>query len=174
MPIEKVDGEAFVQEKKEERMEKQDTVQTVPVDCGLPRVIFIRATVRGLLSPLLPFALLKKNPMGEDVVRVYTSVERERVEAVWDNHFADVLPAQYAFVCAWNSVHGASPRVVQAAGLTYLIASCSPTHTRWLTTPPVLWNGELVMWCEAIAMHPPTDEPVVTLSESNMVRLTRC
>ena len=57
--------------------------------------------------------------------------------------------------------------------MTFIIASCGPHHTRWLTTRPVLLdNGDLVAWCVEIDMHAPQFERVVTLSEANMIRLT--
>ena len=144
--------------------------------CILPRVIFIRATMSGLLYPLLPFALLKENPIGE----VQQYVKRHNAEthhsilmrSAWNKPFNMVSSDSIYFVCAWNSVPEATPRTLKAAGMTFIIASCGPHHTRWLTTRPMLRdNGELVAWCVEIDMHASQFERVITLSEENMIQL---
>ncbi len=151
------------------KMETQET-------CILPRVIFIRATMYGLLYPLLPFALLKDDPVAE--VQQYINMRNLdtqnsiKMRSTWNTLFNDVSSDQIYFVCAWNSVPEASPRLMQAAGMTFVIASCGPHHTRWLTTRPMWRNDELVVWSEPIDMHATHFKPVVTLSEANMIRLT--
>ena len=143
--------------------------------CILPRVIFIRATMSGLLFPFLPFTLLKENP----IVEVQRYIELSDIDtqnsammrSAWNKIFNNVSTDQIYFVGAWNSVPEASPRMLKAAGMTFVIASCGPHHTRWLTTRPMLWYGELVAWCFEIDMHSSHLKSVVTLSEANMIRL---
>ena len=144
--------------------------------CILPRVIFIRATMSGLLYPLLPFALLKENPIAE--VQQYIKMRNAEmhysmmVRSAWNKPFNAVSSDAIYFVCAWNSIPEATSRTLKAAGMTFIIASCGPHHMRWLTTRPMLLNnGELVAWCVEIDMHAPQFERVVTLSEANMIRL---
>ncbi len=143
--------------------------------CILPRVIFIRATMSGLLLPLLPFALLKENPIAE--VQQYIKLRNVDTQnglmmrSTWNKLFNNVSSDQIYFVSAWNSVPEASPRTLKAAGMTFVIASCGPHHKRWLTTRPMLKDGELVAWCIEIDMHASHFEGVVTLSEANMIRL---
>jgi len=143
--------------------------------CILPRVIFIRATTSDLLYPLLPFALLKENPVAEiqQYIKTYTVDTRNgmMMRSAWNKSFNNVSSDHIYFVCAWNSVPKATPRILKAAGMTFIIGSCGPHHTRWLTTRPVLRNGELVVWCVEINMHAPQFERVITLSEANMIRL---
>lgn len=158
-------------------MQKDTSVgkQEMQEACVLPRVIFIRATMYGLQYPLLPFALLKSDPVAEiqQYMKLHTVATNNSTEmrSIWNKLFMDVLSDQLYFVCAWNSMPEASARTLQAAGMTFVIASCGPYHTRWLTTRPMVRNGELVVWCEAINMHATQFEPVVTLSEANMIRL---
>ncbi len=143
--------------------------------CILPRVIFIRATMSGLLFPLLPFTLLKENPIIE--VQQYIKTHDIDIQnslmmrSAWNKLFNNVSSDQIYFVSAWNSVPEASPRMLKAAGMSFVIASCGPHHTRWLTTRPMLRDGELVVWCFKIDMHASHFESVVTLSEMNMIRL---
>ena len=145
--------------------------------CVLPRVIFIRATMSGLLYPLLPFALLKENPIAE--VQQYVKTHNADIQhnmmmrSAWNKPFNVVSSDSLYFVGAWNSVPEATPRTLKAAGMTFVIASCGPHHMRWLTTRPVLLaSGELAAWCVEIDMHAAEFERVVTLSEENMIRLT--
>ncbi len=144
--------------------------------CILPRVIFIRATMDGLLYPLLPFAVLKDDPIA--VVQHYINMHNIdtqnsiKMRSAWNTLFNDVLSDHIYFVCAWNSVPEASTRLMQGAGMTLVIASCGPHHMRWLTTRPMWRNGELVVWSELIDMHAPQFQRVITLSETNMIRLT--
>lgn len=145
--------------------------------CILPRVIFIRATASTLLYPLLPFAMLKENPVAEvqQYIKVRNADTRNSIvmRSAWNKPFNVLSSNQIYFVCAWKSVPETTPRMLKAAGMTFIIASCGPHHTRWLTTRPLLLaNGELVAWCLEIDMHAPQFERVITLSEANMIRLT--
>jgi hypothetical protein len=144
-------------------------------ECILPRVIFIRATMSGLLYPLLPFAMLKENPITEvqQYIKLHNVDTRNSMmmRSAWNKPFNTISSDAIYFVCAWNSVPEATPRTLRAAGMTFIIASCGPHHTRWLTTRPMLRSGELVVWCVEIDMHAPQFERVVTLSEANMIQL---
>ena len=145
--------------------------------CILPRIIFIRATMSGILYQLLPFALLKENPLVEvqQYIKEMGNVNTQdgaMLRCAWNKPFNDVSSDAIYFVSAWNSVPEATPRIVKAAGMTFVIGSCGPHHRRWLTTRPmVLDSGELVAWCIEIDMHAVQFERVVTLSEENMIRL---
>ena len=144
--------------------------------CTLPRIIFIRATMSGLLYPLLPFVLLKENPLVE--VQRYIEMgsvdtqDSAMIRCAWNKPFNAVSSDSVYFVCAWNSMPEATPRTLKAAGMTFVIGSCGPHHKRWLTTRPMLLDsGELVAWCVEIDMHTSQFERVVTMSEENMLRL---
>lgn len=146
-------------------------------ECILPRVIFIRAMMSGLLYPLLPFAMLKENPIAEvqQYIEMHTvdTQNSMMMRSAWNKSFNAVSSDAIYFVCAWNSVPEATFRTLKAAGMTFIIASCGPHHTRWLTTRPMLLDtGDLVAWCVKIDMHTPKFERIVTLSEANMIRLT--
>ncbi len=146
--------------------------------CILPRIIFIRATMSRILYPLLPFTLLKENPLAEmqQYIEEMSNVDISNnvmMRCAWNKPFNDVSSDSIYFVCAWNSMPEATPRTLKAAGMTFVIGSCGPHHKRWLTTRPMLLdNGELVAWCVEIDMHAAQFERVVTLSEENMIRLT--
>ncbi len=144
--------------------------------CVLPRIMYIRATMQGLEYPLLPFALLKSDPLVEmkQYLRTRPMVTPGvgEMRGAWNRPFAGIRLDQLHFIFAWNSVPGTSARVLHAAGLTFAIATCGPFHRRWLTTRPVWCNGELVTWCQAIDMHDIEPNPVITLSEANMIRLS--
>ncbi len=155
---------------------QEDNVGEEPQEgCVLPRVIFIRAKMTGLLHPLLPFAVLKENPI--EAVQHY--IEQYRVDTsnsdamrnAWNKVFHAISSDSIYFVCAWDSVLKASPRMLKASGMTFIIGSCGPHHRRWLTTRPVVRNGKQVMWCIEIDMHASPFERVVTLSEANMIHL---
>jgi hypothetical protein len=143
--------------------------------CILPRIIFIRATITDLLYPLVSFALLQENPIVE--VQQYINMHdvdihnSTMMRSAWNRPFYTVFSDKIYFVCAWNSVPEATPRTLKAAGMAFIIASCGTHHKRWLTTRPILRNGEYVVWCVEIDMHQPQFERVVTLSEENMIRL---
>ena len=143
--------------------------------CVLPRVIFIRATVAGLLYPMLPFIVLKEDPLVkvQQYIKTY-NVDTQNstlMRAVWNKSFSTISSEAMYFVCAWNAVPEATPQILKAAGMTFVIGSCGPHHTRWLTTRPMERDGELVAWCVEIDMHATPFERVVTLSEANMMRL---
>ncbi len=143
--------------------------------CVLPRVIFIRAPVSGMLYHFLPFAVLKENPI-EGIQRY---IKKHKVDtqnssmmrSIWNTAFHALSSDAIYFVCAMNSIPEATPQMLKAAGMTFVIGSCGPHHKRWLTTRPVERNGELVAWCVEIDMHASQFERVITLSATNMIRL---
>lgn len=179
MSIGKVDENMYLHEGEEECMMTQKDMaadEEMQEACTLPRVIFIRVTMSGLLYPLLPFALLKENPIAE--VQQYIKMRNLDIQnsnmmrSVWNKPFNTLSSDAIYFVCAWNSVPEATPRTLKAAGMTFVIASCGLHHTRWLTTRPMLLDdGELVAWCVEIDMHAPRFERVITLSAENVIRL---
>ena len=143
--------------------------------CILPRIIFIRATVSGLLYHFLPFAVLKENPiesMQQHIKQYKVDTQNSlMMRCVWNKAFHALSSEAIYFVCAMNSVPEATPQMLNAAGMTFVIGSCGPHHKRWLTTRPMERNGELVAWCVEIDMHASQFERVVTLSTTNMIRL---
>ena len=84
-------------------------------ECILPRVIFIRATMSGLLYPLLPFAMLKENPIVEvqQYIKMHNVDTRNSMmmRSAWNKPFNAVSSDSIYFVCAWNSVPEATFQV---------------------------------------------------------------
>lgn len=148
-------------------------------ECVLPRVIFIRATATELLYPFVSFALLKEDPLP-DVQRFIDHRSEHSIisshaliRSAWNHSFRQLSIDQLYFVNAWNSVPEATPRMLRAEGLTFVIMSCSNSHKRWLTSRPMsLHSGELVAWCVEIDMHATPFQSLVTLSNANMLKLT--
>lgn len=145
-----------------------------------PRLASIRATVTGLHYPLLFFALLQTDPLPTFQQFVETTLPAEEshnalnmVKDAWMLPFADIREDRFSFVCAWSSVPGALPRVVQAAQLLFGIATPGPLQRRWLTTLPVMRQGEPVAWCVEIDMSEAACASLaeVVLSEENMLWL---
>lgn len=143
---------------------------------------YVRATVRQLEQPLLPFALLATNPAQEIVpvqldvsfaARTQAMHQLVRLRKTWNAHFATLRSDQFFFLCAWSSIRSASARVQQLAGLSLGIARTMYPQRRWLVTRPVWRAGELVAWCEEIVLQEEPAEyvPTITLSEGNMLRL---
>lgn len=143
---------------------------------------YVRATVRQLEQPLLPFALLATNPAQELVpVQLEASPTAQMramrqligLRKMWNAHFVSLRSDQFFFLCAWSSIYTASARVQQLAGLSLGIVRTQYQQRRWLVTRPVWRAGELVAWCEEVALQEEPAEyvPTITLSERNMLRL---
>lgn len=152
-----------------------------------PRVVYIRALMRGLDSALLPFALLKHDPfvavrdylVGHEQLKYEGDLAEERrgiaalahMRNAWNNMFRELRSDQIFFLCAWSSLPGASLNVVRASGLSFVIAT--PDVQRWLITRPVWRRNELVAWCESIDTSTLSRNvlPEIVLTEQNMLRL---
>jgi hypothetical protein len=146
-----------------------------------PQLVHIRATIQGLYQLLIPFAILKSDPIpnfGHFLeTHAHQSEKQSRIvantHAAWDELFTSLPDEQLFFLFAWSSCPGASPRVMQTAGLTFVVATPGPELKRWFVTRPIQWQGELVAWCEEIDMHNTNQEQIteILLTEENMLRL---
>jgi hypothetical protein len=132
----------------------------------LPRVVRLRATIEGLDTSCIPFAVLKEEPR-----LAFESVSYES----WQKLFTSQRPDQIFFLVAWSSFAKTSSRLVQAAAFTIGIATSGPLQKRWLTTFAVKRQGEFVAWCEEIDM---SDDGIgqglileIVLSQKNMLYL---
>jgi hypothetical protein len=152
-----------------------------PSQVWSPRIVHIRATITGLAPPLIPFAMLKHNPLLEfersareissDHIEEQASAKIALQEA-WNKPFAPLEPHQLFFLCAWSSVPGASPKVKNASCLTFAIATPGDDYKRWLTTYAIMRKHELVAWCEEVDMRGVQEKMVeIVLSEEGMIRL---
>lgn len=165
-----------------DELKSKPEANTQPSGLLRPRLISIRATVTGLRDPLLFFALLQTDPLPAFQQFLETTVPVEEplnalsaMSDAWMKSFTDIREDQFSFVCAWSSVPGAPPRVVQTAQLLFGIATPGPYQKRWLTTLPVMRQDELVAWCVEIDMSETASGSVaeVVLCEENMLVLGR-
>ncbi len=150
-----------------------------------PCIVHVQTTITGLDIPIIPFAVLKENPLHsfedhlasiEPQTETSTELESAIINA-WNTPFIGLDPEKHFFLCAWSSIRGISPRVVQMAGLFVGVATpgVPPTYARYVTTQAVQRQGRWVAWCIPIEMlH---DETVkkrvieVELGEENMVEV---
>jgi hypothetical protein len=144
-----------------------------------PRIVYIRADVRHLASPLIPFAVFKDNPLlifhvARERCRPYALLENavEVVASLWNQPFTALTEAQRYFLVAWSAVPRISPRVVPLAELAFGIATPGPYYKRWIATCAVSYQGEPVAWCIEIDMLGEQEEVIeIVLSEGNIVQL---
>lgn len=139
-----------------------------------PRIVYMRAEVEHLASPLIPFAVFKQNPLPSfhavQETRLVNTLEE--VESLWNRPFDALGEAQQYFLAAWSAVPRISPRVVAAAELAFGIATPGPYYKRWMTTRAVSYQEELVAWCIEIDMLGEQEEVIeIVLSEGNMRHL---
>lgn len=144
-----------------------------------PRIVYIRADVTHLASPLISFAVFKDDPLlsfhaARETRRPYDHLESaaEVVESLWNQPFAALTEAQRYFLVAWSAVPRVSPRVVSLAEMAFGIATPGPYYKRWITTSAVSYQGEPVAWCIEIDMLGEQEEVIeIVLNEGNMRRL---
>jgi hypothetical protein len=144
-----------------------------------PRIVYIRAAVADLNSPIVPFVVLKHDPRPgmsfEQESRRIFSGQPDRADAIreWWDAPLHALPADRRyFLLAWSAVEGASSRIVPVAGLAFGIATPGQSNKRWITTCALEYRGELVAWCEEIDMSGVQEDVLeVVLSEERMIRL---
>ena len=151
---------------------------------AVPRIVHVRALMRGLQEPFLHFALLKSDPLAilrqrpemQAQAVSLQAVSLEEMYTAWEELFDDLSLEQIFFVCAWNSIVGASKQVIRSSGLVLSIATPGLMQRRWLTTYPTVHNDELVAWCEAIDMRESQADTIadIVLAEHNMLRLATC
>ena len=144
-----------------------------------PRIVYIRAGITHLASPLIPFAVFKDNPLlyfqaASETHRPFARLENaaEVVESLWNQPFSVLTDAQRYFLVAWSAVPRLSPRIAPLAELTFGIATPGPYYKRWITTHAVSYQGEPVAWCIEINMLGEQEEIIeIALNETNMQRL---
>ncbi len=144
-----------------------------------PRIVYIRADVTHLASPLLPFAVFKDNPLlsfhgARDARRPFARLENaaEMVASLWNQPFTALTEAQRYFLVAWSAVPRISPRVLPLAELAFGIATPGSYYKRWITTCAVIYQGEPVAWCIEIDMLGEQEDVIeIVLTEENMQRL---
>ena len=144
-----------------------------------PRIVYMRAEIGHLASPLIPFAVFKDNPLlsfhAAQETRLRDAGQEhapEEVESLWNQPFSALTQAQHYFLVAWSAVPRISPRVVSLAELAFGIATPGPYYKRWITTHAMSNQGEPVAWCIEVDMLGEQEEVIeIVLSEGNMRRL---
>ncbi len=144
-----------------------------------PRIFCLRATIKNLDAPLLPFAVLKDDPLlnfyaQREARRLYTPVEHAAkiAEELWNQPFSTLAETQRYFLIAWSSAPRASANIAPVAELVFGIATPGPYYKRWITTSAVSYQGEPVAWCIEINMlGAQNDSIAIELTEENMLRL---
>ena len=139
-----------------------------------PRIVYMRADVRQLASPLIPFAVFKNNPLLSFHAARETYLEnmKEEIELLWNRPFSALSETQHYFLVAWSAVLRVSPQVISAAELAFGIATPGPYYRRWITTRAVSFQGEPVAWCIEIDMLGEQEEVIgIVLNEGNMRHL---
>nr|HET6901113.1 hypothetical protein [Ktedonobacteraceae bacterium] len=148
----------------------------------LPRIIQVRTTITMLDSPLIPFAILKNDPIPvvEHYIETYvqSSIAQSDVQQIaidaWNKPFAELSRNENFFIYAWSAVQDVTPKVAHQAKLSMGIASPGPSYKRWFTTRAVLRQQELVAWCVEIDMRKAANGGMmseIVLSEENMIYL---
>jgi len=147
----------------------------------LPKIVHLRATASGLKDAMIPFAVLKSDPVAD--FERYIEENRQRLEEsgdvvgaireAWDRPFAALRKEQVFFVCAWGAVPGASLKMRDRVGLAIAIATPGPSGRRWVTSFAVEREGELVAWCVEVDMREGRRDGVVEIvfGEENMIQL---
>jgi hypothetical protein len=154
-------------------------VMDAPAPRWSPRIIYIRAGVTQLASPLIPFAVFKDNPLlsfhaAREARRPFARLENaaEVVTSLWHQPFTALTEAQRYFLVAWSAMPRISPRIVPLAELAFGIATPGPYYKRWITTCAACYQGEPVAWCIEIDMLGEQEDIIeIVLTEGNMQRL---
>jgi len=159
--------------------------QPTSLSAGSSCIVHIRTTITGLDTPIIPFAVLKENPLpsfeeylASIAQSTQTSTELESaIINAWNMPFTGLHPEKHFFLCAWSSIPAISPRVVKVAGLYVGVATpgTPPTYTRYMTTQAVQRQGKWVAWCVPVEMLDEMERKrvrEVVLGEGNMVQVT--
>jgi hypothetical protein len=144
-----------------------------------PRIVYIRADVTHLASPLIPFAVFKDNPLlsfhaAREARQPLARLENvaEMVASLWNQPFTALPDAQRYFLVAWSAVPRVSPRVMPLAELAFGIATPGPNYKRWITTCATSYQEAPVAWCIEIDMLGEQQDVIeIVLTEENMQRL---
>jgi hypothetical protein len=140
-----------------------------------PRIVYIRADITGLASPLIPFAIFKSNPLPgfHAALPAHLGGASEEIELLWNRPFEALAQGQEYFLVAWSAVPRISARVVAAAELALGVATPGPYYKRWITTCTVSFRGEPVAWCIEVDMLGDQEEVIeIILNEGNMRHLS--
>lgn len=160
-----------------ENTEIEGNVESMPE--WSPRIVYIHATVSGLVSPHIPFVVLKHDPLSrlpfDSETRRLSYTQEQTLDAVresWDAPASELPHEQRYFLMAWSAYPTSSPLTTAISGLTFGIATPGPHFKRWIMTRAVERQGELVAWCEEIEMRGIQEAIIeVHFSEANMIRL---
>lgn len=144
-----------------------------------PRIVYIRADITHLASPLIPFAVFKDNPLlsfhaAREAHRPFARLENAAgvMESLWNQPFSALKDTQRYFLMAWSAVPRLSSRLTPLAELTFGIATPGPYYKRWLTSRAVRYHGEPVAWCIEIDMLGEQEKVIeIVLTARNMQRL---
>jgi hypothetical protein len=142
-----------------------------------PRIVYIRASVTDLDSPLIQFAVLKHDPLPSfysrrEGLQYQQEDDSEAIRDIWNEPLKALPCEQRFFLLAWSALSNPSPRVVSVAGLSFGIATPGPQYKRWITTRAVGYRGELVAWCEMVDMSGAQEEIIEALfTEKRMIPL---
>ena len=140
-----------------------------------PRILRIRATISGLDSLCIPFAILKHDPLPPFLHQRGAREQRAGMLTAceaWQQAFVALSEEQRFFLYAWSANGKASPRMVEAAALIVGIATPGPHDKRWLTTCALSRQGEIIAWRAEVATLPTSERVTeIVLSEENMLRL---
>ena len=168
---------------REEREEREENGYQEETDAlaprWSPRIVYIRADVTHLASPLIPFAVFKNNPLlsfhaAREARWPSARLENaaEMVASLWNQPFTALPDAQRYFLVAWSAVPRISPRVIPLAELAFGIATPGPNYKRWITTCTASYQEEPVAWCIEIDMLGEQQDVIeIVLTEENMQRL---
>ena len=142
-----------------------------------PYIVSIRATVSDLDSPLIPFVVLKHDPLPgfasqREGLQHKQKNDAEVIREIWNKPLTTLPCEQHFFLLAWSAFPGASPQVASIAGLTFGIATPGPQYRRWITTRAVGYRGEPVAWCVEVDMSSSQEEIIeILFTEKRMFRL---
>ncbi|MGI9057026.1 MAG: hypothetical protein ACR2H5_00415 [Ktedonobacteraceae bacterium] len=151
-------------------------------EAWLPRIIQVRTTITMLDTALIPFVLLKEDPIPvvEHCIETYlqsstiqSNIQQIAIDA-WNKPFAELSCNENFFIYAWSAEHSASPKVTHQAKLSMGIATPGPSYKRWFTTRAVPRQQTLVAWCIEVDMRKAANGEIVSeivLSEENMICL---
>jgi hypothetical protein len=160
-------------------LKKQECAHKQEQTTASPKTVYIQAVLEGLDDPLIPFAVLKHDPLV--TVRQYLEkqyqmddmqgINDEQLYAAWNSLFTELKSEQNFFLYAWASVPGVSSATLQTMGLVFVIATPGPCYIRWVTTRPVWYHGAQVAWCVPVDMRQTEPEQIerILLSEKNML-----
>ena len=139
--------------------------------------MYMRTTMTDLDSPLIPFAVLKHDPLPgfysrRESLQYQQEDDSETMRELWNEPLKALPCEQRFFLLAWSALSNSSPRVAPVAGLSFGIATPGPQYKRWITTCAVEYRGELVAWSEMVDMSGEQEEVIEALfTEELMIRL---